>query len=65
MNAKGREFVKKLKALLKEYNAMIDFTCDPCSDTYGIYDAGMRICIDNKEICRNSDWYMDCNNVEK
>lgn len=64
-NKQKAEFKKKLKALFKEYNVNIQFVCDPCSDTYGIYDAGIAVCenITGKQVLRTHDWYLDENNI--
>ena len=64
-NKQKAEFKKKLKALLKEYNVNIQFVCSPCSDTYGIYDAGIAVC-ENKtdnQVLRTDYWYLDENNI--
>lgn len=58
-----KEFLQKLKALFKEYNASIVFTCDPCSDTYGIYDEGMSVRMNGKEVARNSCWSIDATDL--
>ena len=55
--SKNKLFLAKLKALLKEYNADIQFACAPSSDTYGIYDGGILIRVDNKQVFRNHNWY--------
>lgn len=47
-----QEFRSKLEELLKEYNASIDFTCSPCSDTHGIHDDAISISLNNVEIER-------------
>jgi len=49
---KNQEFLSKLKALLKEYNASIDWNCSPCSDMHGINGEYMSVTIDAKEIHR-------------
>lgn len=49
---KEKEFIEKLKNLLREYNAEIDWTCSPCSDLHGVYNEAMRISINKKEILR-------------
>ena len=38
MTIKQKEFLKEFKALLVKYNAEIGWTCDSCSDTYGLYN---------------------------
>ena len=61
---KEKLFLAKLKALLKEYNADIQFTCAPSSDTYGIYDGGILIRVDNKRVFRNHNWYIDSKEIK-
>ena len=39
-------FKKDLKSLLSKYNASINFVCDDCSDTYGIYEEGIAVSFD-------------------
>ncbi|ALE20595.1 hypothetical protein ADP64_000077 [Achromobacter phage phiAxp-2] len=46
------EFLAKLAALLKEYDAEISWSCGPCSDTHGIYDECMTVSIGWYEIGR-------------
>lgn len=43
MTVKQKEFLKELHKLLLKYDASIYWTCDDCSDTYGIYDEKMVI----------------------
>ena len=43
MDAKTREFLIKLQALLKEYDASVCWGCDDCSDMHGIYDEHMYV----------------------
>lgn len=38
MTVKQKEFLKEFKDLLLKYNADIGWTCDDCSDTYGLID---------------------------
>lgn len=61
------ELVNRLKVLLEEYNVNIQFVCDPCSDTYGIYDGGIAVYENNtdKQVFRTYDWYLDSNNIIK
>lgn len=40
---KNEEFLSKLKALLKEYNATISFDVGEGSDTHGLYEEEMVI----------------------
>ena len=61
---KEKLFLVKLKALLKEYNADIQFACAPSSDTYGIYDGGILIRVDNKQVFRNHNWYIDSKEIK-
>ena len=43
INDDDKQFLLELAALLKKYNASIDWNCGPCSDTHGIYDETMSI----------------------
>ena len=45
MTEKQKSFIKEFKDLLLKYNADIDWTCDECSDTYGLYDDHLYISI--------------------
>lgn len=36
-------FKSELKALLKKYDASIDFSVGECSDTHGLYDARLEV----------------------
>ena len=58
-----KEFLRKLKALLKEYNASIGFTCAPCSDTYGIYDGGIFVNMDGERLVKTDFWSMDASDL--
>lgn len=39
----NNEFIDELDALLKKYNAAIEWGCAQCSDTHGIYDERMTV----------------------
>jgi hypothetical protein len=43
MDERSREFLVKLKSLLAEYNARIEWGCSEESDTHGIYGEYMYI----------------------
>lgn len=43
LTIKQKEFLKELKNLFIKYNAYIGWTCDDCSDTYGLYDDHLYI----------------------
>lgn len=43
MTIKQKLFLKEFKDLLLKYNADIGWTCDDCSDTYGLYDDHLYI----------------------
>lgn len=58
-----KEFLKELKGLLKKYNASISFECADCSDTYGIYEAGMGINVNGKRIKKTSGWALDATDL--
>lgn len=61
------QFKNELLALLKKYNVNIQFVCDPCSDTYGIYDAGIAVCENrtDRQVFRTHDWYLDEVNIKR
>jgi hypothetical protein len=54
-----KEFLKKLKQLLKEYNATICVDADDCSDWYGVYNKRMVIEIDDEVIKEVPGSYFD------
>lgn len=54
MDAKTKEFLGKLKALLAEYDASISWSCGPCSDTHGIYDECMTVDIGMHQVFRTN-----------
>lgn len=37
------EFLYELEQLLTKHKASINFDCSSCSDTHGIYDAGIEV----------------------
>lgn len=43
MTIKQKEFLKEFRELLIKYHAEIDWTCDDCSDTYGLCDDHLYI----------------------
>lgn len=43
MTIKQKEFLKEFKDLLLKYNVEIGWTCDECSDTYGLYNDHLYI----------------------
>lgn len=58
MTNTNQEFLAKLKALLKEYDASIDWTCSDCSDLHGVYDDHLEITIGNKIIFKAENSYI-------
>ena len=66
------EFLKKLKALLEEYDVSIGFSVGSCSDTHGLYDE--RILVDHR-VSKDSfkeetwlsvdGWWLDANDIEE
>ena len=54
-NNKKEEFIKELKTLLEKYDVNIGFVCDPCSDTNGIYEAGLEVC-ENRQTSSKNTW---------
>ena len=53
-----KEFLAKLKDLLQEYNASIDWTCSDCSDLHGVYDDHLEITIGDKTIFKAENSYI-------
>lgn len=66
---KHEEFKKELRSLLEKYEACISAEVGEGSDTHGIFDEGMAICIgrDNKFHHRPSivieGWIIDHKNI--
>jgi hypothetical protein len=50
----NKDFKRDLKALLKQYNAVIQFTAD--GDTHGLYDDSIIVKVDGGVIMRTGDW---------
>lgn len=63
MTTKNEEFLQKLKSLLQEYNASIDWTCAPCSDMHGVYDDHLEIMIGDKTIFEAQSSYITSNEL--
>ena len=61
-----KNFIKELKALLRKYDVNIQFVCDPCSDTYGIYDGGIAVCENKtgKTVVRSNNWSLDASDLK-
>ena len=38
LNDKQKEFLKEFASLLRKYHVSITWTCDECSDTFGLYN---------------------------
>ena len=65
MTVKQKEFLKEFKDLLLKYNADIGWTCDDCSDTYGLYDDHLYI---RKKEKKDIDFYnnsIDYNDLDE
>lgn len=56
MANKPKDFKRDLKALLKQYNATVQFTAD--GDTHGLYDDSIILTVDGKVIMQTGDWYL-------
>ena len=68
MTVKQKEFLKEFKDLLLKYNADIRWTCDDCSDTYGLYDDHLYISMLGQkdiELYSNSIDYNDLDKLYK
>lgn len=61
------EFLNRLQALLAEYNADISWSCDPCSDTHGIYEDVITVSMGNEEVLRTEPCcgYLDARNLDE
>ena len=59
MAKKTHPFLTELKALLDKYNASVCFSCDPCSDTYGLYGDCMKIKVNGEEVFSTNCWTID------
>ena len=55
-NNKAKDFKRDLKALLKQYNATVQFTAD--GDTHGLYDDSIMLTVDGITIMQTGDWYL-------
>lgn len=55
-NNKAKDFKRDLKALLKQYNATVQFTAD--GDTHGLYDDTIMLTVDGITIMQTGDWYL-------
>jgi hypothetical protein len=53
-----KEFLSKLKVLLEEYDASIDWSCDPCSDMHGVYDDHLEITIKDQIVFKADNPYI-------
>jgi hypothetical protein len=51
----NNDFINELDALLKKYNASIDWGCAACTDTHGIYDERMTVTNGNGETLLHID----------
>ncbi|WP_342234390.1 hypothetical protein [Ralstonia sp. OTU4908] len=60
------EFLQKLQTLLTEYNASISWSCDPCSDTHGIYGDVITVDVDGREVVRTDEGcgHLDADNLK-
>lgn len=56
MANKAKDFKRDLKALLKQYNATVQFTAD--GDTHGLYDDTIMLTVDGITIMQTGDWYL-------
>jgi len=59
MNDLQAKFLEELKALLKKYNASINFCVSDGSDTYGLHNERLEITVDNKTIHKVQGWGLD------
>jgi hypothetical protein len=54
---KNKEFLKKLKELLEDYDMSIEFTCSSCSDTHGLHEDQLVIVDkENNRIFNSNSW---------
>jgi len=53
------EFLKKFLSLMCEYRAYIRFNCHEASDTHGLYDERIELCIGNDVVIVEDGWYLE------
>ena len=62
---KQKEFLQKLNSLLHEYDAVIGWTCGPCSDTHGVYDDRIYIHLGAEDIPLYNEGWIDSRIIER
>ena len=62
MANKQKDFKRDLKALLKQYNATVQFTAD--GDTHGLYDDSIILTVDGEVIMRTGNWNLRHNDIK-
>jgi len=70
MTDRDKEFLRKLKELMEEYNASVGFTCSDGSDTYGLYDDHLEICINeggfkDRVVFESDGWWIESGDIRK
>ena len=64
MTQKQKDFLKEFRDLLLKYHADIGWTCDYCSDTYGLYDDHLYISIFGEKDIDLDDNSIDYKNLD-
>lgn len=65
MTVKQKEFLKEFKDLLLKYGADIGWTCDDCSDTYGLYNDHLYISMMGQKNIHLFGSYIDYNELDE
>jgi hypothetical protein len=60
-----QEFLIELAVLLEKHNASIEWYCDDCTDTHGIYGDGMVVTADGVEHRFPNTWDIDGREVRE
>ena len=70
MTDNQKEGLAKLKAVLKEYNLSIGFTCSNCSDVHALYDDEIEVnqmsenSWSSETILKTGSWTMDYTDIK-
>lgn len=68
LNVKQKEFIKDFRDLLLKYGADISWTCDECSDTFGLVDDHLVISMRGQKdinLCGVAIDHYDLDNILK
>jgi hypothetical protein len=62
--ARKQAFLLDLRRLMKDYQVTIGFNCSPCSDTHGISEGRIEVCLGKEVVLAVHNWWMDFNDLE-